>query len=272
MTPECSRVMDCLGEALPPELTKHVASCEDCQVVTGGFDLLGGPSHATASTLPTASASSEDDEQTLPGHDTARRFALETLAKQPMARPWWHGLALLVGVHAAMVGVGLTLLSRRGGWVGNASPPGLVVGVGVVILALLGAGAFVALSPRRRVVPWAGVLAFAGALGVTVVLTGSGQQGRALLAGVLGCAGTELAVTVVPLAVTLALLSRSAYHPARALAAGLSAGSVSLLVLHVHCPDGTAAHLLWGHVVPWLGLAGIAVLLRSLLPTRSYAP
>ncbi|MFY2560032.1 DUF1109 domain-containing protein [Corallococcus terminator] len=279
MTPECSRVMDCLGEALPPELAAHVASCQECQVVTGGFEFISGPSpappaaraRALASSSLAASLDDDDNEDTLPGQSDARRFALESLAKQPKARPWWHGLALLVGVHVATVGVGLALLSRDA-WVGNASPSTLVVGVGVLILALLSAGTYVALSPQRRIVPSAAVLATAGALGLTVVLTGSGQAGRPFLEGLVGCMGTELAVTVVPLAVTLVLLSRSAFHPVRALAAGLSAGAASLLVLHLHCPDGTASHLLWGHVVPWLALGGIALLLRSRLPTSSYAP
>lgn len=271
MTPECSRVMDHLGEALPPDLAAHVARCQECQVVTGGFDFISGPSPAPTALASASAPDDEDDEDTLPGQFDARRFALETLAKQPKARPWWHGLVLLVGVHAATVGVGLMLLSRDF-WVGNAARSSLVVGVAVLILALLGAGAYIALSPHRRVVPWVAVLATSGALGLTVVLTGSGQQGRAFLAGLVGCMGTELAVTVVPLAVTLVLLSRSAFHPVRALAAGLSAGAASLLVLHLHCPDGTASHLLWGHVVPWLGLGGIAVLLRSRLPTSSHAP
>ncbi|MCP3166868.1 DUF1109 domain-containing protein [Myxococcus qinghaiensis] len=270
MTPECSRVMDRLGEALPPDLAAHVANCQECQVVTGGFEFISGPSPAPTAPA-SASSDDEDDEDTLPGQFDARRFALETLAKQPKARPWWHGLVLLVGVHAATVGVGLMLLSRDF-WVGNAAHSSIVVGVAILILALLGAGTYIALSPHRRVVPWVAVLATSGALGLTVVLTGSGQQGRAFLAGLVGCMGTELAVTVVPLAVTLVLLSRSAFHPVRALAAGLSAGAASLLVLHLHCPDGTASHLLWGHVVPWLGLGGIAVLLRSRMPTSSHAP
>lgn len=271
MSPECSRVMDCLGEALPPDLAAHVASCQECQVVTGGFDFISGPGLPLPTARASSSADAEDDEDTLPGQFDARRFAREALAKQPKARPWWHGLALLVGVHVATVGVGLVLLSRDV-WVGNAAPASLVAGVGVLILALLSAGTYVALSPHRRGVPWTAVLATSGALGLTVVLTGSGQQGKAFLAGLFGCMGTELAVTVVPLAVTLVLLSRSAFHPVRALAAGLSAGAASLLVLHLHCPDGTASHLLWGHVVPWLALGAIAVLLRSRLPTSSHAP
>ncbi|QSQ13059.1 DUF1109 domain-containing protein [Myxococcus landrumensis] len=270
MSPECSRVMDSLGDVLPQELTSHVASCEDCQVLTGSFDQLHASLSVTTMSLD-ASAQSDDDGQTAASLAVARSFALETLAKQPQASPWWSELLLLLGVHAATGGVGFALLTHDG-WMGNLASSGVVAGVALLILAAMGAGAYLAFTPRRRTVPgWAVGIAALG-LGAGVVLAGSGQQTRPLLASVLGCVGMELAVTTVPLAVTLVLLCRSAFHPVRALAAGLAASSVSLLILHLRCAEGSPSHLLLGHITPWLALSGLAVLLRRLLPTRSYAP
>jgi hypothetical protein len=102
---------------------------------------------------------------------------------------------------------------------------------------------------------------------------GSGQVAvRSFLAGVLGCMVSEVVLSIPPLILALVLLCRSAFQPLRALAAGLSAAGVSLFVLHLHCADGSAGHLALGHVVPWLLLAGVVLLVRARLPSRSYAP
>ena len=121
--------------------------------------------------------------------------------------------------------------------------------------------------------PWALVGAGAVAVALLQIFGGSGQAGmRGFLAGLMGCMVTEVVLSVPPLILTLVLLVRSAFQPVRALAAGLSAAGVSLFVLHLHCPDGSATHLALGHVLPWLVLAGVVLLVRSKLPTRSYAP
>lgn len=270
MTPECSRVMDSLGDVLPQELSSHVASCEDCQALTGSFDQLQASVSATTVSLE-AAPQDDEDGQTAASLAVARRFALETLEKQPQASPWWSELLLLGGVHAAAGGVGFALLARDG-WTGTGASSGAVAVVALLILAMVGAGAYLGLTPQRRTVPGWAVAAAALGLGAAVVLAGSGQQTRPLLASVLGCVGMELAVTTVPLAVTLVLLCRSAFHPVRALAAGLSASAVGLFLLHLRCAEGSASHLLLGHVLPWWVLGLLAVPLRWLLPTRSYAP
>jgi hypothetical protein len=105
------------------------------------------------------------------------------------------------------------------------------------------------------------------------IFGGSGQASvRGFRSALLGCMVTEVVLSVPPLIVALVLLVRSAFQPVRALAAGLSAAGVSLFVLHLHCSDGSASHVALGHVLPWLVLAGVALLVRSRLPTRSYAP
>jgi hypothetical protein len=259
MTPECERVMDALGGPLPPELASHAATCADCQALTSGFGALKAvpPIAAPAST---------------PGLEAARRKTLEELAVKPVATPWWRELLMLLAAYAVVMVGGLFTLGRNGLVFNTASAP-VVAGVGLVILALVGGGAYLALAPARRRVPWVLVAAGAGAVVLLQVLGGSGYAPvRSFLAGVVGCLTSEVVLSIPPLALALVLLCRSAFQPVRAFAAGLSAAGVSLFVLHLHCPDGTAEHLMLGHLVPWLLLAGVALFLRSRLPTRSYAP
>jgi hypothetical protein len=129
----------------------------------------------------------------------------------------------------------------------------------------------VALAPARRGA-WRLVGTSAAVVALAVVLGGSGAAAKGLLAGCLSCTRAHLLLSALPLVAALVLLRRSAYHPARALAAGLSAGAVGLLLLHLHCPNGGVAHLALSHVAPWLLVGGLAVLVRSRLSSRTYAP
>ncbi|MBZ4419431.1 NrsF family protein [Myxococcus sp. RHSTA-1-4] len=256
MKPECSRVMDSLGGPLPADLASHVATCEDCRSLVGGFDALGaGPAPVTPA----------------PRLDAARQRALDELSAHPKPTPWWRELLVLLAVYTAVLG-GALLFMGRNGQVGNSASPMVVAVVAVLTLVLVGGGAFVALAPARRRLSWALVAMAAVAVAATQVLGGSGQQVRPPMEGMLRCMGMEMMLSVLPLAAALVLLCRSAFQPVRALAAGLSAAGVALLVLHLHCPEGTVRHLLTAHVLPWLLLAGVAVLVRSRLPSRSHAP
>ncbi|MCP3100157.1 DUF1109 domain-containing protein [Myxococcus sp. K15C18031901] len=263
MTPACLKVMDALGTPLPPDLAAHVAGCEDCRALAGGFEAL-------ESIAPSGGDAGAGAPGT--GLETAHRLALEELTARPRATPWWRELLVLLGVDVGVMALGLALLGR-GSWVGNQAAPWVVAGVGLLILALVGAGTYLALAPQRRKVPsWGALLLGATVVAVAQLAGGTGQRMRPPPMGGLGCMASEVLLSVVPLACVLVLLCRSAFQPVRAVAAGLSAGGVSLLVIHVHCSDGTAGHLLTGHLAPWLALAGLAVLLRSRLPTRSHAP
>ncbi|KFE60608.1 NrsF family protein [Hyalangium minutum] len=261
MTPECDRVLEALGSGapLPPELASHAATCADCRPLTEGFDALGAvPPVATP--------------ELTPGMEAARRKTLEELGKQPVATPWWIELLTLLATYAAVMVGGLLLLGREG-LVQNTASPAVLVGLGLAILLMVASGAYMALAPARRHVPWVLVAMGAAAVAVFQVAGGSGYAtAKGFVAGVLGCMRTEVLLSIPPLALALVLLCRSAFQPVRAFAAGLSAAGVSLFVLHLHCPDGTAGHLMLGHLVPWLLLAGVALWLRSRLPTRSYAP
>ncbi|HYH98946.1 NrsF family protein, partial [Hyalangium sp.] len=191
---------------------------------------------------------------------------------RPLATPWWRELLMLLATYAAVMMGGLFALGRNGLVFNTASVP-VVAGLAVSILLMVGGGAYLALAPARRHVPWVLVAAGAGAVAILQVVGGSGYaQAKGFVAGVMGCMTSEVLLSIPPLALALVLLCRSAFQPVRAFAAGLSAAGVSLFVLHLHCPDGTAGHLMLGHLVPWLLLAGVALFLRARLPTRSYAP
>lgn len=259
MTPECERVMDALGGPLPPELASHAASCEDCKALTSGFGALDA--------LPKVST-----PESTPGMEAARTRTLEELSHQPVAKPWWRELLALLGAYAVVMVGGLFFLGRAG-LVGNTASVPVVAGLAVLILALVGGGAYLSLAPARRRIPWLPIAVATALVAALQVLGGSGTTpGRSFLVNAMGCMKTEVLLSIVPLGLALVLLCRSAFQPVRAIAAGLSAAGVSLFVLHLHCPDGTAGHLMLGHLVPWILLSGVALFLRSRLPTRSYAP
>ncbi|WNG40002.1 DUF1109 family protein [Archangium violaceum] len=259
MSPECSRVLDSLGQPLPPELAAHVASCAECRALVESFGALEGLP-APAAKAPSAA----------PALESVRTQALEELAAHPKATPWWHEVLVLIGVYVGMTLLGALGFTRVGLFL-NSAPLGVVVGLAVLVgLAMVG-GAVVALAPTRQVA-WGLVGTSTAVVALSVVLGGSGLAVRSFLAGAIGCARTHMLLSALPLLAALVMLRRSAYQPARAVAAGLSAGAVGLLLLHVHCPDGSAPHLMASHVGPWLLLGGLALLVRSRIPTHTHAP
>jgi hypothetical protein len=88
----------------------------------------------------------------------------------------------------------------------------------------------------------------------------------------MACLTSELGLSVLPCVVAVYLLTRSAFAPAKAWTAGAAAAAAGLFALHLHCPNGSAAHLAVFHVFPWLLLATGVVLVRRALPSWSHAP
>lgn len=257
MSPECSRVLDSLGQPLPPELASHVASCTECRALVEGFGALedvGAPAAPVAA----------------PVLERVRTRTQEELAAHPKPTPWWREVLVLVGVYVGMTALGALALTPLGLML-NAAPPGVVAGLSMLVLLAMVGGAVVALAPVRQVA-WGLMGLCTAVVALAVVLGGSGLAVKSFLAGFIGCTRTHMLLSALPLLAALVMLRRSAYHPARAVAAGLSAGAVGLLLLHVHCPDGSAAHLAASHVGPWLLLGALSLLVRSRLPTSSHAP
>jgi hypothetical protein len=254
MTPECTQVLEHLGEPLPPAQQAHVRACAECQSLVEGFDALESPA-------PPAPAR---------GLDSTREQVLKELRAHPKATPWWREVLVLVGVYAVATALGALALTRVG-LLSNSAPPAVVALLAVLVLAMMGGGAVVALAPARRVA-WGLVGTSVAVVALSVVLGGSGLAVKGFLAGVLGCMRSNVLLSALPLVAALVMLRRSAYHPARAVAGGLSAGAVGLFLLHLHCPDGSARHLAFSHVGPWLLLGAVALRVRSRMPSRTHAP
>lgn len=257
MTPQCEQVLDYLGQGrLPAELEAHVKGCASCQAMLGAFGAMRRPMAPAPDTGAV---------------DRTRAQVLQELAARPVAAPWWREAVWISALCLTAV-VAATAYLGRHGVVLNRAPVMALVMVAVLLVSIIGWAAFVALAPDGRLLR-RGLIAFAIETAGVVVLAGSGLDVPVpfFKAGV-ACFTTEVTVSAVPLAFAVWLLTRVAYNPARAFAAGLGTGAVGMLALHLHCPCGTLAHLLTFHVLPWLLLAGLAVLVRARLPSRSFAP
>ncbi len=255
MTDQCKRVLDRLGQPLDPELSGHLRDCAHCQAVVSAYEAM---SQATRP-APVHQASSIVTR------------ALSEVASHPRARPWWRDGALALGVNAAIFTVGLLVMSRKA-VVGNLAPPPILWTIAVLLSLLALAGPIISLAPGRRPLR-SGVVAVLPLLALAVGLGGSGLEPDAgLLKAGMPCliAGTTLSVT--PAIFALWAITGTAFQVRRAAIAGMSAGAVGLLVLHLHCEIGSISHLLLFHVLPWVGLVAVVVAVRSRLPSRSFAP
>jgi hypothetical protein len=256
MSAECTRVLEALGQPLSPELAAHADGCAGCRALLEGFDALEA--------LPAPGAA--------PDLGPVRAVALEELAAHPKATPWTSEAWKLGGLYAGLVAL-VTLVFAGKDLLRNTAPLGVVVGLAVLLLLAMGGALRVALAPARRL-GWLGV--GTGAVGVVllVVLGGSGlaNPNRGFLEGCASCVRTSVLFSLLPLVAALGLLRRMAFHAIRAVAAGLAAGAVGLILVHVHCSDGSPEHLAAAHVGPWLVMGALALWVRSRLRTTQHAP
>jgi hypothetical protein len=184
-------------------------------------------------------------------------------------RPWWVLALGLAGANALLATAAVFVL-QAWNWEASTSPRWLFLGAVTVLLALVTAGALLALAPSRRWLQVAVGLAAVAPLSVLFAADGRVANGP-FLAGA-ACLWTVLLLSVLPLVGGVWLLTRVAYSAWRALAVGLVSGGVGLLALQFHCADGASPHLLVFHLLPWAALGGAALLARRLLPTSSFAP
>ena len=254
MTEQCGRVLERLGEPMTPELSTHLRECERCRAVVSAFEAMP-----------------QLTRQAPVHHSSVVARALSDVASHPRARPWWRDGLLAVGVNAVIFVAALLTLTRRQ-VVGNLAPAPIVWTIAVVLSLLAVAGPIISLAPRRRPLR-SGVLAFLPLLALAVGLSGSGVEPHAgLIKAGLPCLIAETIASLVPAVFALWAITGSAFQAQRAVIAGMSAGAVGLLVLHLHCGNGSAAHLLLFHVLPWVALVAVVVGIRSRLPSRSFAP
>ncbi|MCI0574459.1 MAG: NrsF family protein [Myxococcaceae bacterium] len=254
----CAQVLDTLGHApLPPALAAHVEGCPRCQAAVRVHAALVAPRTPAPGT-----------------HARARIHALARAELQAHPRPvHWAWEALGLAALSLAVGLGGAFMLRAMS-PADAPPPATTApwSVGLLLVLMVVGGSFLALAPGgRRMRVLALGLALPTALGVG--LTGSGvSDGRPFLQAGLGCLSAEVLLSLLPLVTALWLLTRIATRPLRTAVAGLGASAVGLVALHAHCPVGTAEHLFTFHVLPWAGLAVVAVVVRRRLPSRSFAP
>jgi hypothetical protein len=144
--------------------------------------------------------------------------------------------------------------------------------VAVPVVAVIAVGAVFAVKPGARAGLMSALVLAVVAAAALIVGGSTATDARPFLGRGIPCLRTELAIAVIPSAAAIAVLSRFAYNPLRILVGALSGGATGLVVLHLHCPIGTAAHVGVFHVLPWMAAAGIAVLIRSRVASRSFAP
>ena len=189
------------------------------------------------------------------------------LAAKPVAPPWWRDALLLLGVNALTAAGALAAMKPAD----SPGEPMVRFGVAAVLFVVLTVGALVAIRPGSkslRGVFVAGVVVAA----VAAVFGGDGVELTKPFARGIGCAMTECLLSIPTLGVAMFVLSRFAASPMRTLTAGAASAAAGVLVLHLHCPIGTVDHLAVFHVLPWLALAGLVLLVRRWVPTKSHAP
>ncbi len=246
---DCPHLASSLGSELSSEAQAHLAGCPACQQARSAFDRLG-------------------QAEPSPSLDSVEKAVAAELTKHPRVWPWWVEALGVVAVNALFAGA--MLASMRWNTVQHDSP-GLRFGVSGDLVLLVVAGTLSAFAPRGRTLRWATVV-LAAVVAISTLLAASGNDpGTGFWRGA-HCGLIEVGASLVPLAVALWLSTRMAADATRTVAWSLSAGSAALLALHLHCPNGTLAHLVSFHLIPWTLLALLAWAARRALPTKSYAP
>ncbi len=245
----CTRLDEVLREDASAAALAHATTCPTCGPARAAWNKMNGPAESARPL------------------DAIREAARAELKKQPKSQPWWVDAATLLAVNLVVFGLAMSLMSHP---LRHPESPVMRWGNAAALLVLLMAGAWFAIRPGGRTARLAMlVLAALGAIGVS--LGGSGDAGARPFASGLGCAATEVVVSLLPVIAAVGLTRKFAFDLTRTIAGGLSVGATGMLVLHLHCVNGAAAHLFVFHVMAWAVVAAGVVLARRLTPSRSYA-
>lgn len=247
----CVRLDGVLCDAPTADALAHAKGCADCGPARAAWDAMDGE--------PASSASL----------DKVREAARAELRARPRARSWWVDAGILLAVNLGLVALASSVMSVS--LVRPGESPMSRLGATGALLMLMVVGAWAAVRPGARPLRL-GVLGLAALGAIWIGVGGSGLSGDRPFGSGIACGVTELAMSVIPLAVALWITSRFAYDLTRAIVGGVSVGAAGLLLLHLHCINGAADHLFTFHVLPWLGVALVGVAVRRSLPSRSFAP
>lgn len=261
---DCAEVLDALAaeRALTgPEAAAHLAACSDCAALardaagwTGELRRAAGPAPVDLVALQAG----------LSARLAGERGPLGWLRSRPA---WQRALLLLAITPACPAAIALLKGFPLRADLPHHWLPRFVLEAGLLGLVLLTA-VWTALRPVHRPALRPGA-ALAAVLLATLLAAGLALLPAAHSHGIDEPAGTCLVYGLqfgLPLAICALLLSRLVTWPVVALA-GLAAGVLGDLVLHLLCPDPRPLHLLLGHasvVATWAGVVLLLGLLRQL--------
>lgn len=251
MTPQCQSVLEQLGRPLSGDLLAHAQGCFECQQIQRSYELLRSQRQV---------AGAEVAPPPVP-----ERLISEIRA-QPKTRRWWWGPVALGAVYSLLVLIGVVVLSAN-----ESIPWSLrIAGLGLALASLIGFA--LALAPRSRRARIA-LFPVLGALLLGMLMAApAAEYNDHFLADGISCLLVEVLTSLIPLALGVWLLTRTAFNPIRSLLLPFCAATAGLVVLCFHCLHGLPAHLLVFHLLPWLALSAVAWLARARAPSYSYAP
>jgi hypothetical protein len=199
----------------------------------------------------------------------ARAAALAELRAAPVAVPWsreaaWVAVAL-AGVSALAALAAIAVGVARPADVIAAAP---TIGA-LLVLALVGGVAVVAPPAAGGKALQAFTLAAASFVMAALAL--GRRAGLPTETPAWVCSASHFGLGLVPLALALRALRRSAWSWPRALAAGVGAGTAGALLGELACHRG-ALHVLAHHVGAWVSIILVGVVVSRWRRPRSYAP
>lgn len=260
MTPQCQTVLDQLSAGgLAESSQSHAQRCPRCRDVVAAYRQTEDA--AARRVEPPAQAKLEK----------IRAITRDELAAHPKATPWRKRAAQVFAVYAALGLLGAVALGIR--WSHLQGTDGLTLwSAGALLIAIIGGGVFLGLAPARH----AAVNLFLPAAFVGALLIAFGgvelATAKTFLQEGIPCLTTEVAMSVLPLAIAAWVMVQSAFNLRRTVAVGIAAATTGLLTLHLHCEQGRWEHLLVFHVLPAFALVLLFIGVRRALPTKSYAP
>lgn len=190
------------------------------------------------------------------------------LAAAPTVRAWWVDALMLFGVNAMfVVAAALSMSWSATQHVDLAST--YAVGAGWLVVMTL--GSIWALRPGKVALRWAVMIAFGVVSLLSLAMISGFDPGKPFMGG-MTCALVDCAVAIVPIAVVIGLSMRFAARASHLVAGALAGSAGGAFALHLHCGNGTVAHVALFHLLPGVVLAGLAVLVRSRMQPKTFVP